>query len=148
MPSWVMVPVPDEHVQEVMEFVIRAIARASVQPWDDDAVEEYFQKADEPTRGLMSVVARAAISGKDLTDQMAADFLQVSLRETVGILREANDLARAADRPILISTNTVEEELPSGRTRERRLYTMPTTLAKMVRNAERADALESRPLED
>ena len=76
MPSWVMVPVPDEHVQEVMEFVIRAIARASVQQWDDDGVEEFVRKADEPTRGLLSVVARSAMSGKELSDQMAADFLQ------------------------------------------------------------------------
>ena len=144
MPSWVMVPVPDEHVQEVMEFVIRTITRANVEDWDAPAVEEYFREADEATRGLLSMVSRATVSGKDLTDQKAADFLQLNLRETLGIMREINDNVRAAGRPFLIASGTLEEELPNGRVREVRILTMPPTLAKWVRDAERnTDALES-----
>ena len=90
------------------------------------------------------MVSRAIVSGKDLTDQKAADFLQINLRETLGIMREINDNVRAAGRPFLIASGTLEEELPNGRVREVRILTMPPTLAKWVRDAERnTDALES-----
>jgi hypothetical protein len=33
---YVMVPVPEEHVQDVMQFVLREMAKASHVPWDDE----------------------------------------------------------------------------------------------------------------
>lgn len=91
---WVSVPVPEEHVQEVMEFVIRTIARANLQEWENDSMATFFAKCDEPSRALISVVARAANAGKDLTDQMAADFIELTVREMYGLQREINEAAR------------------------------------------------------
>jgi hypothetical protein len=137
MPSWVSVPVPEEHVQEVMEFVIRTIARASIEEWDEASVETLFAKVDEASRSLLSVVARAATTGKELTEQQAADFIELTVRETFGIIREVNDAARTEGRPALVGTTTVAEVLPNGRTRDKRIVTMNAVVAKMVRNAER-----------
>ena len=134
---WVSVPVPEEHVQEVMEFVIRTIARASLQDWDDDSMETFFAKCDEPSRALISVVARAANAGKDLTDQMAADFIELTVREMYGLQREVNEEARRDERPALIIASTIEEPLPNGRFREKRVLTMSVQVAKLVREAER-----------
>ena len=99
MPSWVSVPVPEEHVQEVMEFVIRTIARASIEDWDDETIEALFARVDEASRSLLSVVARAATTGKELTEQQAADFIELTVRETFGIVREINDAARSGAGP-------------------------------------------------
>ncbi len=36
---YVMVPVPEEHVEDVMQFILRAMARASIEPWDQPSLE-------------------------------------------------------------------------------------------------------------
>jgi hypothetical protein len=75
---------------------------------------------------------------------MAADFVQLTLRETFGIQRELNEEARINERPTLIATTSVDELLPNGRTREKRVFTMPLQIAKLVREAERSvDAAEA-----
>ena len=61
---YVMVPVPEEHVKEVMEFVIRTMARASIEEWDEESIESLFATVDEASRSLLSVVARAATTGQ------------------------------------------------------------------------------------
>ena len=37
---YVMVPVPEEHVQDVMQFILREVARASLEAWDEESVED------------------------------------------------------------------------------------------------------------
>ena len=116
---YVMVPVPEEHVQEVMEFVIRTVARASIDAWTTESMEQAFLEVDEASRSLLSVVARARDVRQGDHRPDAADFLQLSQRETSGILREVNDVARERKRPAFISCRVRStEELPNGRTRE------------------------------
>jgi len=57
-------------------------------------------------------------------------------------------MATSAARPPIISFTQITEELPSGRSREKRCMVMPTNLARMVKTAEAAvAALEPHPLE-
>jgi hypothetical protein len=148
MSSYVMVPVPEEHVQEIMAHVVRLLQRASIEEWDEASVSEFFGKADEASRSLLSVVARAVLSAKELTDVQASDFVQLSQRETLGIMRELNDAARELNRPNLMFVVPVVEELPNGRTREKRCLTMGAPVAQMFRDAERELHLsEPSPLE-
>jgi hypothetical protein len=145
---WVMVPVPEEHVQEVMEYVIRTATRAQLQDWDLESAQKLFLDVDEACRSLLSIAARAAAAGKQLRDQEAADFIQLNVREMVGIIREVNEAANAANRPPLLSTSTINEELPNGRLREQRVIVMAPVNARLFRSAERsADNVESLPLE-
>ena len=145
---YVMVPVPEEHVIETMQHVMRLVARASMEEWTEEGVAEFFRDADEATRSLLSVVARAALAGKDVSDQQAADFMQLTAREAVSIAREINEAATSAARPPIITFNQVTEELPSGRVREKRVMTMRTQLARLVKDVEAVvDALEPHPLE-
>jgi predicted ATP-dependent protease len=138
---YVMVPVPEEHVQEIMQFIIRIVNRASIEPWDEDAVAQLFLEADEPSRSLLSVVARATLANRDLTEHDAATNLQLSGRETMGIMRELNDQARDASRPPLISTRQVSETLPNGRSKEKRVLSTTEELARWLRAAERAEGM-------
>lgn len=136
---YVMVPVPEEHVEEVMQLVLRARARAAIQPWDAESVGELFAQVDEPSRALMAYVARATMAQRELDELDAARMIELSPRETLGIMRELNDLARAAERPQLIVRRTIPEVLPGGSTSERRLLTMAEDVAALIEEAERAE---------
>jgi hypothetical protein len=144
---YVLVPVPEEHVVEIMSYVIRLVNRASIKEWDEAAAATFFRDTDEAGRSLLSIVARGVLAGKELTDQQAADFIQLSGRETLGVVREVNDRAKEASHPQPILVIPVTEELPNGRTREKRALTMMPPLAHMVRDAERElEQAEPSPL--
>ncbi|MET0902832.1 MAG: hypothetical protein ABWZ52_06310 [Acidimicrobiales bacterium] len=140
---YVMVPVPEEHVEDVMQFILRAIARAALEPWTPESVTSIFEEVDEATRSLIAFVARASLEGKDLPDADAARQLQLTVRETMGIMNDLASTIRSVNRPALISTRGVSERLPNGRMTERRVFVMDLEVAEMVTEAERAELAAS-----
>jgi hypothetical protein len=148
---YVMVPVPEEHVEDVMQFILREMAKASLVPWDDESISALFHEVDEASRSLLAYAARATMSGKEIADVQAADLMQIRQREVTGITRDLNERATSANRPALVSVRTVTETLPNGRTTEKRVLAMSEDVAALVRDAEReelADApapLDGRP---
>jgi hypothetical protein len=136
---YVMVPVPEEHVQDVMQFVLREMAKASLVPWDDESVSALFHEVDEASRSLLAYVARASMDGTELSEIEAADMMQLRPREVAGIIRDLNDRAAKANRPLLLGARTVSETLPNGRTVEKRVLWIGDDLAPLVRSAERAE---------
>ena len=44
---YVMVPVPEEHVEDVMQYILRALSRAAIVPWDDESIAEVYEQVDE-----------------------------------------------------------------------------------------------------
>lgn len=145
---YVMVPVPEEYVEEVMQFVLKAVARASVDPWGAESITELFTEVDELSRTLLSLIARGTGSGKELTEVDLAVMIQLSGRETIGIMRELNIMARDSNHPNLIIPRMISEALPNGRTMQKRVLTMADDIAQLVRDAERADMLtDPNPLD-
>jgi hypothetical protein len=140
---YVMVPVPEEHVEDVMQFILRATARAALEPWDGASLNEMFLEVDEVTRSLLAFVARATLDGSDLTDVEAGRKLQLTPREASGILNELNATTRELSRPTLLWTRTVSERLPNGRVTEKRLFQMEFEVAELVRDAERAELADA-----
>lgn len=136
---YVMVPVPEEHVQDVLDFVLRAIARASVQPWEPESLTRFFLDIDEPGRMLLSVVAHAVRADKPLSEDEAADRIELSRREMVGIMQELNELAQAESRPQLLIRRRVSDVLPNGRIVEKPVLAMEPEIAVLVYEAERAE---------
>jgi len=136
---YVMVPVPEEHVQDVMQFVLREVAKASLEPWDEESVSTLFHEVDEESRSLLAYVARAVTGGKELTEAQAADLLQLRQREMAGLMRDLNERAAQANRPGPVATRTTTETLPNGRTSERRVLWMSEELAPLINRAERAE---------
>lgn len=139
---YVMVPVPEEHVEDVMQFVLREVAKASLEPWDEESVSALFHEIDEASRSLLAYAARAVMTGKELKESEAADLLQLRQREVVGIMRELNERASKANHPALVTTRIVTETLPNGRTTEKRVLWMSDEVAPLVRNAERDELAE------
>jgi hypothetical protein len=143
------VPVPEEHVQDVMQFILREMAQASLVAWDEESVTALFHEIDEANRSLLAYVARATLSGADITEPQAAEMMQLRQREVAGLLRELNDHAAKANRPALVIAPVVKETLPNGRTTEKRVLTMSEEVAQLVRDAERAELADIRqPLGD
>jgi len=144
---YIMVPVPEQHVTEIMQRVLRLITQESMSDWDEDSVRLLFSDADEPTRSLLSYVARSALLGKPLTDVAAAEAIQMSQRETSTIMRDANEASRNMSHPSILLLRGTTETLPNGRTVDLRLFVMPEATARMIRNVERElHEQESHPL--
>lgn len=142
--SYVMVPVPEDRVADVMQYVVRLMAQASLEDWTEASITQLFDDIDEPSRALLSTVASASLAGERLTEPDARARVELSWRETMGLVRELNDIAREENHPPLVLRRTVDETLPNGRTREVRLLVMPEEIARLVHEADRAHLLAGR----
>jgi hypothetical protein len=136
---YVMMPVPEEHVEEVMQFILRTVARASVQPWDAESVSRIYEDVDEATRSLLAFVARATAETGEMPAEDAARKIQLNVREMGGIMNELNLVTREENRADLIQTRVVTERLANGRMADRRVLIMSEEVAQLVRAAEQEE---------
>jgi hypothetical protein len=136
---YVMVPVPEEHVEEVMQFVLRAIEAASIEPWDAESINTTYNEVDEAARSLLAFVARAVADEGELADADAARQIQMTVRETSGIISDLAATTRKSNRPQLINLRVFSERKPNGRMADRRMLQMDATVAEYVRAAEQAE---------
>lgn len=145
--SYVMVPVPEDRVQDVMQFVVRLVNQDALEEWDEESIAQMFEDVDEPSRALLSTVAQAVQEGDSRPVEDAAAIVELSPRELMGILREVNEMAMERSRPALLAQRMVSETLPNGRKRNVRVLSMTEELAPLVAAADRAHLLaEGDPL--
>lgn len=142
---YVNIPVPEEHVEEVMQFVVRMLQRVAMEPWDESSINSFFGEVDESTRALLAFVARASLEGNELSEADAAQVMQVTWREVFGMVRDLHDRTNNLTRPPLILSRMVTEHLPNGRTLDRRVYWMDIERARYVEAADRADLMADVP---
>lgn len=136
---YVMIPVPEEHVEEAMSAVLRIISRGRLVEWDSESVTQLFDEVDESARALLAITARSMKAGKPISQSGASDFTQLSQRELFGIMREINERAAADSRPAILVNQSTTETLPNGRVRETRVFSMADDVAEWIREAEKAD---------
>jgi hypothetical protein len=137
--EYVMVPVPDEFVVDVMQYVARLVARASVVPWTKEAVEEFFDELDETNKALLSLVARYTVAGKEVGYDEAMETLELSQREIRAITGEINLAAQRNKCEPMVAIRETTVVLRNGRQVQRLLFTMSDSVARMIRAHERAD---------
>ena len=139
---YVMVPVPEEHVLEVLGFVMRVASRPShdepPKAWDQEAVNGFFAKANEPTRALLSFLAHPKREGKEFIPPEIARAFELEASEVSGLLGPLSREFRRANRVPLFESRVHAETSPSGRTLKRRRLMMGAEHARMVRAAEQA----------
>lgn len=136
---YVMVPVPEEHVEVVMEFVLNAMAERSTVPWDAESINELYESVDEVSRSLLAFVARAIVDGGELVDAEAAQRIQMSVRDTNAVMSKVNAKASEAGRPPLLTVRVASRRQPSGRVVDQRVFEMDLPLAELIRAAEQAE---------
>ncbi len=139
--TYVMVPVPEDHVEDVMQLILRLKARAALKDWDPDAVSSFYDDVDEDCRSVLSFVARGVINREEFALGDVATMVELNVRETNGIVREINEIASEREHPAPIGHRMVTEVLPNGRTQEKQILAIEPELAVMVQDAERADLL-------
>ena len=139
--SYVMVPVPEDRVEDVMQFIVRLMSQASMEEWTEASVKQLWDEIDEPSRALLSTVATASLGGERPSEGDVASRIELNWREAMGLLRELNDLARDETHPPLVIRRTIVETLPNGRTRDVRILTMNEDLARLVHAADRQHLL-------
>jgi hypothetical protein len=142
--DYVMVPVPEEHVVDVMQHIARLVARASVVPWDDTAVQELFDEVDEASRSLLSLAARATTTDKDLSDEDAAARLELNVREIRSIVRDIVEVSQRNKREPILALRETSVVLRNGRTVQKRLFAMTDAVARAIRAHERS-SLDQAP---
>jgi hypothetical protein len=130
-----MVPVPEEHVLAVMQFITRTVARTSGQPWDRESIAEVWNDVDEPCRAMLVHLARVSLAGGQLDAEEVARRIGASIRETAAIVNELNSFARDAYRPNLITAPVTAEQLPDGTFGEKRIFRMTVEIADLVQEA-------------
>ena len=135
--SYVMIPVPEDRVEDVLQFVVRLMNQDSMEDWDEASIAELFSDIDEPARALLSTVAQATLNDERTRADEIRASTELSWREAMGLMREINDIAQDESRPALIVRRTVTETLPNGRTREVRVLSMNDDVAKLVYEADR-----------
>lgn len=138
--GYVMVPVPEEHVEEAMAMILRITRMARVEPWTAEAAEAAFLGLDEAGRAVLSAVARGTLKGSQVAASDVADSIELSQREVLGIVRELGEKVAEDGHPAPVSVVNASEKLPNGRVREQRTLVMEPDLAEMFRAAERAEA--------
>jgi hypothetical protein len=140
-----MVPVPEEHVVDVMKHVARLVARSSVVPWDDASIEALFDEVDEASRSVLSLAARSTSAGRELTDEEAATSLELNVREVRAIVRDLQDSAAQQSRAPLLALRDATVVLRNGRSVQKRMFVMSDDAARTIRAHERASLGDLAP---
>ena len=140
--SYVMVPVPEEHVAEVLRHVVRLIEHGGPigedgLPWDEESIARLFAESDEPARSLLSLLALPANAGQELRAKDVATELELRSADLAGIMGPLSRRAKGMGRlsPIRSRRTVVET---NGVRRTFRSLSLAVDLAAMVRTAERA----------
>ncbi|MGB3054819.1 MAG: hypothetical protein WBB52_08220 [Acidimicrobiales bacterium] len=137
--GYVMVPVPEEHVEEAMEAVLRITRSARLTPWDQDSMDAFWTQLDEGAKALASVVARATLANRQISQAAAADRMEVTQREILGIVRDVNHRAHEEERPAVLMVQEATETLANGRTRPVSIVSTNVSLAPLIQLAEQND---------
>lgn len=145
--GYVMVPVPEEHVEEAMAMVLRIVTRARLSPWDQETLNAFFMELDEPSRSVLSAAAKAVVAGAPMAERALADSIELPPREVLAIVREINEQVTALEREQFVVLQKDTQVLPNGRTQEQRLVWIESAAAPMILEAEKADlAANPHPL--
>ena len=136
--QYVMVPVPEEHVLDVMRYVLR-VSRSSeegTEDWDYENIERLFEDANELSRSLLSFLAHPTRAGQEVGPPEIAQALELQLSDFAGIVGPLNRQVRKLNKVPLFDSRVVNTTTPSGRQVKKRMFVMTPELAAMVRTAE------------
>jgi hypothetical protein len=97
--EYVMVPVPEEHVAEVAQYLQWSTAKLPSDVWDPDAISSFLQGLDQQARLLLLRAAECAEEVTVLTIPDAAEAAGCSEREILGLMMELNARIGAAGGP-------------------------------------------------
>jgi hypothetical protein len=100
---FVMIPVPSEHVREVIDIVLFSSPDTERKPIRDEArVRTLVRESDPVTRALLRTVAEAAVAGTEVTVADVAAAIGEEEANVLGIVRDLG--VRALQRLVVLRT--------------------------------------------
>lgn len=88
--DYIMVPVPEELVPEVKQFLQWNTVRSTEGTLPEDAAARFVDSLDDVARRFLIVVADAAVEVKVLSASMVAEAVGCSEREVLGLMMTLN----------------------------------------------------------
>jgi hypothetical protein len=136
-----MVPVPEEHVEQVMKFVVSLSERGRRQPeeaapWDPDSIGELVRNSESRLRGVLSFLAQPENADREFPPRDLAAALSLRSEELAGLVGPLSRRAKAAGHPSPIQSRKATVAGPGGARRRQRVLVMPADVAEMVRAAD------------
>ena len=144
--GFVMVPVPEEHVLEVMAYVTRLAEQPApagavpAQQWDQEQVDRLVAEANDRTRALLGFIAHRSRAGKQVAPREIAAGLGFERSDIPGILGPLNRQFRRDNLAPLFESRVRTVTNTEGRPEKRRTIVIPKESARMVRTALAATA--------
>jgi hypothetical protein len=137
--EFVMVPVPEELVHGVAQYLQWKAWTATTGVWDESAVTRLLGDLDEPARALLVHAAESAQETLVLTVRDAAQAAGCSEREVLGITVELNETVRLLGGPPFVLAPSLLDAQSETRPRAWKLD-LGDDMARLVRAAaERRD---------
>lgn len=142
---YVLVPVPEEHVPEILRYVLRLVEGEDGERededeappgWDQESMERLFSESDELTRAVLSFLAQPGNSGGVRPPQVA-QALELQGRNLSTVLKT---LKARAEEEYGKSSPVQNRKVSVGEAGSRRIrfLVMDEEVAELVREAERA----------
>lgn len=132
--SYVMVPVPEEHVPEVMRYVLELTESDDLADWDEESMRRFFASSDELSRAVLSYMAQPDHSGRVRRDQVARSLeLQGYLPKVIKSLKGRSEDEYGRVPPVRPQKGSAGRPGRGGS-----LLVMDEDVAELVRAAERA----------
>ncbi len=139
VPNYVMVPVPEHLVPEVMRQVLVLLSKEVMQAWDQESLDEVYGEMDETSKTIVSIAARAKTRGEPTTADEIASSAGLAVGQVMNLIRAVNAAADEGNRPVIVQINVTDEELANGRTVRRRYVEVNDKVAEMILVAESAE---------
>jgi hypothetical protein len=132
---FVLVPVPREHVLEVMRWVLFRAPQTEAKGAGHDAarVRNLLEQIDEPTKAFLMYLAKAVLEGDDLKLTDAAEDLDQDPSWVTNAVRVINQHAAGGGR--VASVRTENAVGITGHTGKISFVTMRPDIARLVRAA-------------
>lgn len=102
VPKYVMVPIPERYVGEVMGHLMIMGVQEQTDPWESTEVHEFFDRCGDLEKALLAYVARRVLAGQEVEATQVTDFLRLTEDQLEATVGELNQLAMARRRPVVV----------------------------------------------
>jgi hypothetical protein len=127
--AYVMVPVPEELQARVLQYLGWRAGNEGSTGWDADMLGTLYEGLDEPSRTLLTRVARGVVEQQPVTLGAVASVTLTSTREVLGIVLELVQRFKALGGPTF---PLVLLDAPDGHGDDQRPVVMPNEGARAV----------------
>lgn len=129
----VMVPVPEEHVPEFRQAMLRLTLGQL--GWDAEQVGRVVPMLDDRSLAVLVQVARSSLENVALPYRHIAVEVGIDVGEVLDIVTEVNDVFRRASLPLPLITDTRSQQEADGSVSTTPTLAMVAAAAAMVLDA-------------